>query len=423
MRNDLTFHVFTFHARCCLAQRRPGDLNPNPDPNPIFKAVNTTRLAAAFFDHFQDQPAAIVRAPGRVNLIGEHTDYNDGFVLPMAIDRAVWIALRPRPDRQVHLHSLDFDQSLTFSLDDLSQRTGWAGYVQGVAWALGDAGFALRGWEGVMAGNVPIGAGLSSSAATELAVARAFAFVSDLPWHPKRMALLAQKAENQWVGVNCGIMDQLISAAGVAGHALFIDTRDLTTDPAPLPEQARIVVFYSDAPRSLASSAYNQRRAECEEAVRRLQSALPGVTALRDISAEQLEAHRDLLPPVIYRRARHVVTENARGLASVRAMRAGDLARFGELMLASHASLRDDYEVSSQELDLLVDLAVNAGALGARLTGAGFGGCAIALCRAEDAAGLGQDVIGEYNGRTGRAGYAFVTVATEGAGVITSSVS
>ncbi len=375
-------------------------------------------LSSAFIHHFASPPAAFVRAPGRVNLIGEHTDYNDGFVLPMAIDRAVWIALRPRPDRQVHLHALDFDQSIVFSLDALDERQGWAGYVQGVAWALQDAGYALRGWEGVMAGNAPIGAGLSSSAAAELAIARAFARVSGLPWHPKEMALLAQKAENQWVGVHCGIMDQLISAAGVAGHALFIDTRDLTTEPVPMPEQARIVVFYSDAPRSLASSAYNQRRAECEEAVRRLQGVLPGVTALRDVSPEQLEAHRHLLPRVIYRRARHVVTENARVLHSVSAMRSGDIPRLGELMLASHASLRDDYEVSSRELDLLVDLAVNAGAFGARLTGAGFGGCAIALCRAEDADAIAQRVIGAYNGRTGRAGYAFVTVATDGAGVV-----
>ncbi len=377
-----------------------------------------TDVTTAFIQRYHARPAAIVRAPGRVNLIGEHTDYNDGFVLPLAIDRAVWIALRPRPDRQVHLHSLDFGQSIVFSLDALEERKGWAGYVQGVAWALQDAGYALRGWGGVMAGNAPIGAGLSSSAAAELAIARAFARVSNLPWNPTEMALLAQKAENQWVGVHCGIMDQLISAAGVAGHALFIDTRDLSAEPVPLPEQARIVVFYSDAPRSLASSAYNQRWAECEEAVRRLQGVLPGVTALRDVSPEQLEAHRHLLPPVIYRRARHVVTENARVLHSVSAMRSGDIPRLGELMLASHASLRDDYEVSSRELDLLVDLAVNAGAFGARLTGAGFGGCAIALCRAEDADAIAQRVIGAYNGRTGRAGYAFVTVATDGAGVV-----
>ncbi|HHB90810.1 MAG TPA: galactokinase [Anaerolineae bacterium] len=380
--------------------------------------MNTHRLATAFLDRFQAQPAAIVRAPGRVNLIGEHTDYNDGFVLPMALDRAVWIALRPRPDRWVQLHSLDFDQTIVFSLDDLNSRDGWEAYVQGVAWALQEAGYRLRGWEGVMAGDVPIGAGLSSSAATELAVARAFTHVSDMAWHPTEMAQLAQKAENQWVGVHCGIMDQLIAAAGVAGHALFIDTRTLATDPIPLPKQARFVVLYSDAPRTLAGSAYNQRRAECEDAVRQLQSALPGITTLRDVSPEQLEAHRDLLPPVIYRRARHVVTENARVLASVRALRLGDVSRLGELMLASHASLRDDYEVSSRELDLLVELAMAAGAWGARLTGAGFGGCAITLCRAEDADAMAQGVIEEYNRRTGRAGYAFVTSAADGARVM-----
>ncbi len=376
-------------------------------------------LTAAFIDRFTSPPEIVVRAPGRVNLIGEHTDYNDGFVLPMAIDRAVWVALRPRPDRQVHLHSLDFAQHIAFSLDALHERKGWAGYAQGVAWALQEAGHALRGWEGVMAGNVPIGAGLSSSAATELALARAFAAVSNLPWDPTEMALLAQRAENQWVGVNCGIMDQLISAAGVAGHALFIDTRDLATQTVPMPEDARIVALYSDAPRSLASSAYNQRRAECEEAVQLLQTALPGITALRDVSPQQLEAHRRLLPLVIYRRARHVVTENDRVLDSVLAMRNNDLDALGALMLASHASLRDDYEVSSRELDLLVELAVNAGALGARLTGAGFGGCAIALCRAQDAERIADDVFGEYNRRTGLKGYAFATAAADGAKIYT----
>ncbi len=371
--------------------------------------MSTERLTATFFDRFREWPAVIARAPGRVNLIGEHTDYNDGFMLPMAIDRAVGIALRPRPDRRVRLHSLDFHETIDFSLDALTAHEGWAGYVQGVAWALQDAGHALRGWEGVMAGDVPIGAGLSSSAATELAVARAFAHVSGLPWDPKAMALLAQRAENQWVGVNCGIMDQLISAAGVAGHALFIDARDLSVEPAPMPEQARIVVLDSAVPRTLAGTAYNQRRAQCEDAVRRLQPALPGIKALRDVSPDALEAHRDLLPPVIYRRARHVVTENARVWASVEAMGSGDMARLGELMLASHASLRDDYAVSGPELDLLVELAVHAGAWGARLTGAGFGGCAIALCRAEEADAIAREVIGAYNGRTGRAGYAFVT--------------
>ena len=331
-------------------------------------------LTNTFIKRFNSAPTAIVRAPGRVNLIGEHTDYNDGFVLPMAIDRAVWIALRPRSDNQVHLHSLDFEQTITFDLDSLQKRTGWVGYVQGVAWALQKAGYTLQGWEGVMKGNIPIGAGLSSSAATELSVARAFAVTSELPWHPTKMALLAQQAENQWVGVHCGIMDQLISAAGVAEHALLIDTRHLTTEAVPMPPQARIAVLYSAAPRSLAGSAYNQRRAECNDAVRTLQKVLPHVKALRDVTITQLEQHRNLLPDTIYRRAHHVVTENQRVLDSVTAMRSGDLKRLGTLMLDSHLSLRDDYEVSSKELDMLVELAMKAGSLGARLTGAGFGG-------------------------------------------------
>ncbi len=378
-------------------------------------------MKAQILERFQQQyhaaPAGVAHAPGRVNLIGEHTDYNEGFVLPMAIDRGVWIAFRPRRDRTVRLHSVNFDASIEFSLDALDQKGGWAGYVQGVAWALQAAGHALTGWDGVMAGNVPIGAGLSSSAATELAVARVFAAVSEINWQPVQMAMICQRAENAWVGVNCGIMDQMVSALGRAHHAVCIDTRSLHTEYVPFPSSARLVVFYSDAPRSLAASAYNQRRAECEEAVRRIQTLTAQVRSLRDLTPESLDAFRSYLPETIYRRARHVVTENARVLASVQAMRAGDLEGLGRWMLASHHSLRDDYEVSSAALDKLVALAMDAGALGARLTGAGFGGCAIALCRATHAEQLASDVIAAYNAQTGLHGEAYAVVASDGAGI------
>ncbi len=375
------------------------------------------RVCRQFEREFGDLPSLLVRAPGRVNLIGEHTDYNEGFVLPMAIDQAIWIALRPRTDRQVILHSLDFGQVHTFSLDSLQHSgAGWAEYVKGVAWALMEAGYVLRGWEGVVAGDVPIEAGLSSSAAIEMAAARAFAAVSGLPWKAATMARLGQKAENQWVGVNCGIMDQLISAAGQAGHALLIDCRSLETRAVPVPASARFIVLDSAAPRTLAGSAYNQRRAECESAVSKLRAVYPEIRALRDVTLEMLEAHGELLTPIELQRARHVVSENDRVLQSVKALQEGDLALFGRLMIASHESLRHDYEVSSFELDTLVELAMaTPGVLGARLTGAGFGGCAIALAYAEQATAAAKAIIARYQEITHRSGQAYVCTPSQGA--------
>ncbi|RME83849.1 MAG: galactokinase, partial [Caldilineae bacterium] len=236
-------------------------------------------VSARFAEMFGRPPTLLARAPGRVNLIGEHTDYNDGFVLPMAIDRAIWLAVRPRADQRVVVHSLEFDQTVTFSLARLqNEHAGWVEYIRGVAWALQEAGYALRGWEGVLAGDVPIGAGLSSSAALEMATARAFAAVSELPWEPKSMARLGQRAENEWVGMKCGIMDQMISAAGQAGHALLIDCRTLDTQPVPLPPATVVVVLDTATRRGLTDSAYNERRAQCEAAARFF-----GVPALRDL--------------------------------------------------------------------------------------------------------------------------------------------
>ena len=322
----------------------------------------------------------LARAPGRVNLIGDHTDYNDGFVLPMAIDRAVWIALIPRDDGRVSAHSLDFENDITFDASDVRHgERGWGEYVRGVAWALGEEaqhdGRRLRGWDGVVAGDVPLGAGLSSSAALELAAARAFAAVSDLPWKPPEMARLAQRAENEWVGVNCGIMDQLISAAGVAGHALLIDCRSLETRAVPLPSDVAVVVLDTATRRGLVDSEYNERRARCEGA-----AAQFGVAALRDVDEQTFAARAATLDEVTRRRARHVVTENARVLAAAKALGGGDASRVGELMTESHRSLRDDFEVSRAELDAMVEIALaQAGCYGARMTGAGFGGCAVAL--------------------------------------------
>ena len=371
-------------------------------------------VVRAFTDRFGEAPALVARAPGRVNLIGEHTDYNDGFVLPMAIDRAVWIALRPSEDGVVRVHSLDFGETQTFELAHLaSHGSGWIEYVQGMAWVMCKRTRRLHGWEGVTAGDVPIGAGLSSSAALELATARAFAGVSGLPWDAREMALAAQTAENQWVGVMCGIMDQMISASGEAGHALLIDCRSLETRSVPLPPGTAVVILDTSTRRGLVDSAYNDRRAACEEA-----AATLGVEALRDIGVEELEARGSVLEPLIHRRARHVVTENARTLEAAEAMERGDAAHMGALMNASHASLRDDFEVSRRELDAMVELAqAHPACHGARMTGAGFGGCAVALVRREDADAFARAVAAAYGERTGLTPRLYVCSATAGASV------
>lgn len=370
-------------------------------------------------EHFQQKfgqaPAFVVRAPGRVNLIGEHTDYNDGFVMPMAIDRAVWIALRPRSDRRVELEALDFDAPLHFDLDQFEKDSASpAEYVKGIAWSLASAGYALHGWEGVVKGDVPIGAGLSSSAALELAVARSFHAINGFEWNPAKIALLAQKAENQWVGVNSGIMDQMISASGKDGHALLIDCRSLETESLPVPVGLAVVVLDTGTRRELVTSAYNERRAQCETA-----AAHFGVTRLRDVSLAQFEAGKAGLDDVTMRRARHVISENERVQQAKAAMLAGDSARLGQLLDASHASLRDDFEVSSAALDQIVAAAqAHAGCIGARMTGAGFGGCAVALVKEAQVAAFVQDVTREYQAKTPHTAAVYVCRATNGAEIL-----
>jgi len=365
-----------------------------------------------FCERYGEAPAWLARAPGRVNLIGEHTDYNDGFVLPMAIDRAVWIALRPRGDRHVQVHSLDFGESGEFSLAQLGgAEGGWIEYVRGMAWALEKKDRKLPGWEGVTAGDVPIGAGLSSSAAMELAVARAFCAVSGFEWNAPEMALLAQKAENGWVGVHCGVMDQMISAAGEDGHALLIDCRSLDTRPVPLPPGTSVVILDTATRRGLVDSAYNERRRDTAAAARALD-----VPALRDVSVRTLERRAGELEPETYRRARHVVTENERTLQAAGALERGDAAQVGRLMNQSHASLRDDYEVSRAELDAIVQLAQgHPGCHGARMTGAGFGGCAVALVESAAAPRFAAEVAAKYQARVGLEPKVYVCSASAGA--------
>jgi galactokinase len=384
------------------------------------------RLLARFGEVYGGGPRTF-RAPGRVNLIGEHTDYNDGFVLPVAIDRDMLFAARSRDDRRVRLHSLNFDASSEFSLDEVrrDEAQPWSNYARGVALylqrELGERAKDLRGMDAVISGNVPVASGLSSSAALEVGTATALLGLAGLEVDGVKKALLCQAAENKFVGVNCGIMDQYISALGRAGHALLIDCRSLAYELVPLSGAGyRVVVADTTVRRGLAGSEYNVRRAQCEEAVKLLGERLGRpIRALRDVTPEELAANADELPEVVRRRALHVVGEDSRTLEAVAVLKAGDLKTFGRLMDESHASLRDLYEVSSPELDTLVAAAQGVeGVLGARMTGAGFGGCAVALVR-EDAIEEFESRVGrEYWAKTNRSALFYVCQVTDGAAEI-----
>ena len=305
-------------------------------------------------------------------------------MLPVALDKDVRVVFRPRTDRRVRLYAVEFDSWADFDLDNLAfdNEIFWANYTMGVAWALEEAGVKLAGLEGVVSGNIPRGSGLSSSAGLEISNALALLSAAGAPDALSRtqIAKAAQHAENVFVGVSCGIMDQFISTLGEEGHALLIDCRSLDYQRIPFPDGASLVIGNTKASRSLANSAYNERHAECNEGVAQLQAVLPAITALRDVTSAQLEEHSGLLSPVVYRRCRHVIGENERVLATVAALAADDLDEVGRLMNASHKSLRYDYAVSSDALNAMVDAMRSVpGCLGARLTGAGFGGCAVAL--------------------------------------------
>ena len=376
------------------------------------------RVIQEYIERFGERPLTVVRAPGRVNLIGEHTDYNDGFVLPMAIDRTIYIALSPRTDNRILLHSLDLENPADFALTDFQKGDeGWVEYVKGMAWALQEAGFDLSGWQGVSAGDIPVGAGLSSSAALELAVARAFASASDLAWDATQMALLGQKCENDWVGVNCGIMDQMISAAGKEGHALLIDCRSLESCLVPLPTETAVVILDTATRRGLVDSAYNERRSQCEEA-----AAFFGVPALRDVDMETFNAKADGLAPVTRNRAKHIITENQRTLDAMAAMLQDKPRKLGKLLNESHASLRDDFEVSSDELNQIVDCAMRrkTAVFGARMTGGGFGGCAVALVRDYHAQAFANAVSACYQAATGLHPNIYICYPSDGANVVES---
>ena len=373
------------------------------------------QVTQTFKTQFGGTPTYLVRAPGRVNLIGEHTDYNDGFVLPMAIDRAAWIALGPRDDGKVRVYALDYEETAEFSLTALQKGKGWAEYIKGVANELKVAGFWVKGWDGVLGGDVPNGAGLSSSAAVEMAAARAFAEVSGFERKPVRMAQVGQKAENRWVGVNCGIMDQMVSATAQAGNALFLDCRSLAYEQVPIPVGVAVVVMDTSTRRGLVDSAYNERRAQCEEAARFF-----GVKALRDVSLERFEEERGKIKDeTVMRRARHIITENQRVLNAVAAMRANDVHTLGKLFDQSHASLRDDFEVTNEALNQIVAAAQSHPAcFGARMTGAGFGGCAVALVDKGKVDEFVSAVRAGYRQKSELEAMMYVCQASEGASLV-----
>lgn len=364
----------------------------------------------------------VVRAPGRVNLIGEHTDYNDGLVLPAAVSLAIEIALIPTDDDRVELTLARTGERGSLDLREVGPKQGtWLDYVAGAAWALQEAGAETHGFRGVLASTIPSGAGLSSSAAIELAAAWALSGPAGPALDPMTLARTAQRAENEYVGVMCGLMDQFAVTMGRAGMALHLDCRSLAWHPVPLPEEIELVVCHSGSPRRLEASAYNARRAECSRAVAVTAAREPGVTALRDVDAAMLERHRDRLDELAYARALHVVTENARVVETEAALKARDLDAVGRLFAASHASLRDRFEVSSDALDALVEIAARTqGVVAARLTGAGFGGCTINLVERGRADELRAAVERDYPARTGLTPRVFVVDAADGAGFVTA---
>ncbi len=370
-----------------------------------------------------DAPLEVVRAPGRVNLIGEHTDYNEGFVLPAAIDREVWIALRPSDDDRVEVTSLQLGETVAFRFDELAPRDGrpasWIDYVAGTAWAMRAARLPIRGFRGVLDSSVPVGAGLSSSAAIELAASWALLDPAAERPAPGAMALICQRAENAYVGVNCGIMDQFASAAGRAGHALLLDCRTIEATPAALPDDLALVVCDTGSPHRLEASAYNERRSECEAGVRVIAAHEPGVRALRDVDEEMLRRYLPLMPERVARRCEHVVREDARVGRTVEALALRDLEAVRALFAASHASLRDLYEVSSPELDAMVEIASEVpGVVAARMTGAGFGGCTVNLVRHDAVEAIREAVLERYPSRTGLEPRVYVSRAVDGAGPV-----
>lgn len=378
-------------------------------------------LLAGFRKVTQHDAEAAAYAPGRVNLIGEHTDYNDGFVMPAAVDRGVALVGRRAPGDNFTLHALDLGESCSFARGALARdpKCHWADYFKGVVWALAKRGIAVPTCEAAITGDIPQGAGLSSSAAYEVAAILLLKALGGFDLSALETAQLAREAENGFVGVACGIMDQMASAFGEKGRALLLDCRSLARETVELPPGLKVVVVNSGVRHSLASSEYNKRRAECDEGVRIMSASLPHVRALRDVTLDDLARFLPSLPAVVAKRCRHVVSENARVGQARAAMRAGDRAQLKTLMAASHLSLRDDYQVSCPELDILVDLALALPHChGARLTGAGFGGSTVNLVETAAVPAFSQAMLSGYRERSGRTAEIHVFEPSSGARIL-----
>ena len=378
------------------------------------------RLKALFAELYGGHPT-VYRAPGRVNLIGEHTDYNDGFVMPAALNLYTYVAVTPRPDRRLRVYSENFDEACDVDLDSIRPgKSGhWSDYVRGVAGVLESSGYKLRGADLAIASEVPLGSGLSSSAALEVSTAWALLSNSEINVDRNAIPQICQQAEHLYPETKCGIMDQFISCHGRAGHALMLDCRSLDFQLLPLPGDVRLMVCNTMVRHEHASGGYNTRQGECQEGLRALQQALPEIRALRDVTIDELEQHRSRLGPVIYKRVRHVVTENERVKMAASALQAADMAKLGELMADSHRSLRDDYEVSTPELDLMVELARDQkDVYGARMTGGGFGGCTINLVHSARAGEVQQRLEQNYEAKTGLSPTIIICEASDGAGAL-----
>ena len=365
--------------------------------------------------------ATLYQAPGRVNLLGEHTDYSGGFCMPAALTFNTLVAASPRDDRRLRLNSMDFGEVVEVDLDALSplRHKEWSAYCAGVAWSMQQAGVKLRGADLTLTGNVPLGAGLSSSASVEVATAVALLGVAGVTLDKVRIALLCQKAENDYVGAPCGIMDQFISANGVCGNALAIDTRALTSELAPIPGHLRLVIANSMVKHSVADGAYGTRRREVEEAARVLHEANPDIVQLRDASLADLDASRAKMSDEAYHRARHVISDSQRVVDGLAALRAGEVLRFGELMSEAHVSFRDDFAASCKECDTLVDEAMKIkGCLGSRLTGGGFGGCTVSLVEAEESEAFADALRAGYERATGVKADVYLSETADGAGLV-----
>jgi galactokinase len=375
------------------------------------------KVKALFAEKFGGEHR-VFRAPGRVNLIGEHTDYNDGFVLPAAIDLYTWVAIAPRSDATLHVFSANLNQSAEIDLreNNPQPKRDWSDYIHGVAIQLQNPGLPLRGANIAIQSDVPSGSGLSSSAALEVSIATALLANSNRSLPKIEIAKLSQRAENEFVGARCGIMDQFAATFGRTGHAILLDCRSLEGTPLQLPVGVSLVICNTMVKHEHSAGEYNARRAQCEEGVRLLKKWFPHVSALRDVSLAELAAHESEIPPAIFRRCRHAISENARVLDTVKSLKENNLGAIGKLMAQSHQSLRDDFEVSCHELDVMVELAQKQrGIVGARMTGGGFGGCTINLVESARVEQFRESVAAAYKSVTGKTPEIYVSQAGEGA--------